>query len=313
MTWANRVPAPDIYASALTYYDGQFVAVGLFGAVVTSTNAIDWIPVNSGTTNSLSTVVFGGGAYVAGGAVLLHSADAKVWVNLSSGNTADLNAVAYGNGRFVAAGAGGSILSSADALQWIASQSGTNDLYAVAYANGLFVSVGASGTIETSPDAKTWVGRASGITDNLLSVAFGGGTFLAVGEGGTILASTNGVDWAQRDSGVSGALEAVAYNGGAWVAAASDGTVLTSQDGSFGMPRVLAPRTGFQASLRETECSSPPDQRPSSFPVMVRIGDPYLRMAPGHCACRLWPRHVRCLGRSWLSLDLDQRVRLGSA
>jgi photosystem II stability/assembly factor-like uncharacterized protein len=57
--------------------------------------------------------------------------------------------------------------------------------------------VGDSGTVLTSANGINWSAQTSGTHSNLLNIAFVNGTFTAVGENGTILTSTNGVSWTQ--------------------------------------------------------------------------------------------------------------------
>jgi len=152
-------------------------------------------------TNYLLGVAFGGGAFVALGVPgrILTSTDGALWTNQASGTANELCAATYANGLFVAIGGGGTVLSSPTGTNWIRHNSGTtNDLFGVTYAAGLFVAVGEGGTILTSPDGTNWTTVAYGsITPYLYGVTYGGGSFIAVGGGATILQSEGAIAPAQ--------------------------------------------------------------------------------------------------------------------
>ena len=93
---------------------------------------------------------------------------------------------------FVAVGAGGTIVRSADGINWNVSNSGiTNDLESVSFGNGYYLAAGAGSTVLTSPDGAIWTSRSVGLTggQSLYGSAFFNGRFAVVGTGGTILES----------------------------------------------------------------------------------------------------------------------------
>jgi hypothetical protein len=141
-----------------------------------------------------------------------------------------LNSVSYGNGTFVAVG--NDILTSPDGVTWTLRNSGTDaSLRGVTYGNGAFIAVGDNGTILTSPNGVTWTLRNSGTDMSLHGVAHGNGTFIAVGDNGTILTSPNGVTWTLRNSGTDVSLQGVTYGNGTFVAVGYSGISLTSLNG----------------------------------------------------------------------------------
>jgi hypothetical protein len=219
--------------SGVTYGNGLFVAVGDFGAILTSPDGVNWTGQASGTSDWLSGVAYGNGLFVAvgdGGAILT-SPDGVNWTQQTSGTSNHLLGVTYGNGLFVAVGDGGTILTSPDGVSWTQRTSGTSkQLYGVAYGNGLFVAVGQDGTVLTSPDGVNWTAQASGTGNWLYDVTYGNGLFVAVGSGGAILTSPDGVNWRQRISGTTDTFSGVTYGNGLFVAVGS-GPILTSPDG----------------------------------------------------------------------------------
>src|SRR5437773_1318519 len=110
-TWRNPVP-PAVSLSAVAYGIGQFVAVGDYGTIVSSADAVNWVPRQSGTGYRLSAVAYGNGEFVALGLgfnyatgewedTILASADGVTWVQNYLGTEKGLSGIVYGNGQFV--------------------------------------------------------------------------------------------------------------------------------------------------------------------------------------------------------------------
>ncbi len=107
-----------------------------------------------------------------------------------------LRSVCFGGGQFVAVGEGGYIYVSEDGLSWDSGRRPVSaNLNRVIYANGQYVAVGDSGLILTSTDGQNWAQQSSGTSDQLLAVAYGNGRFVACGAAGHLAISTNSTDW----------------------------------------------------------------------------------------------------------------------
>src|SRR3989442_6022940 len=110
-TWRNPFP-PAVNLSAVAYGNGEFVAVGFGGTILTSTDGVSWVQRQSGTQNYLKGVAYGNGQYVAVGdsdvfltpGTILTSVDGVNWAQHQSGTTHGLSGIAYGNGPVVAVG-----------------------------------------------------------------------------------------------------------------------------------------------------------------------------------------------------------------
>lgn len=139
------------------------------------------------------------------------------WRNpLPSGNS--LKSVAFGNGVFVAAGDGGAIQTSADGVSWNPLDPiATNNLHRVIYANGLFVCVGDNGLILTSPNGATWTVQASGSSNSLVAVTYGNSIYVASGDAGTVVTSANGVQWSAGNAGVTNRLGWITFGKGVFI------------------------------------------------------------------------------------------------
>jgi hypothetical protein len=171
---------------------------------------------------------------------------------LPQGNT--LGTVAFGNGKFVAGGPLGTLLTSSDGLKWNEQNAGTEQQFTdIIFVAGQFVAVGTEGMIRTSPDGATWTARASGVTTNLIGIGHGlsagAPMFVAVGAGGTILTSGDGQTWTPRISGTSVYLSGVVYGNGLFVVTGFSaqapgfgyGVLLTSPDGVSWTSRPIGP------------------------------------------------------------------------
>jgi hypothetical protein len=248
-TWGWRPPLPTGNALwSIAYGDGQFVAVGDLGTIVTSPDGLNWTLRPSGTTNALLAVAYGNHRFVALGldfseiAISVVSTNGVDWVphELSVSNSAVVS-LAFGDGQFVAVGAGDTIISSADGFEWAGRKSGTGtDFNGIGYGNGEFVAVGPTRFL-TSGDGTNWLQRQPGTAPNsyfFSAVAYGGGQFVAVGgdaAGGRVgvaETSTDGVTWVLHYTGATNWLNLVAYGSGRFVAADSLGGILTSADGT---------------------------------------------------------------------------------
>jgi hypothetical protein len=239
--WLSPQVSPtQNYLSAIAYGNGQFVAVGDKGTIVTSADGANWTQRKSGTEKWLLHIAYGNGQFVACNInTLVTSPDGVNWtlhqccggVGLGygnglfvisnedftyvSGNPADgrlpatdpsshfsASAIGYGNGHFVALDG----RTSTDGLKWT-SPALNGRLHSIAYGKGQFVIVGEAGAIVTSTDGVNWIQRQSStITSEtyLLGVAYGNGQFVAVGIGPStntaVITSADGVNWIQRQS-----------------------------------------------------------------------------------------------------------------
>ena len=100
--WHPRNPTPtQAPLLGVAYGNGTYVAVGSFGAILNSSNGIDWANCNSGTTQNLNAVTFGKGRFVVGGntGLMLWSTNGVNWTNatlpLSNYN---IDGLGYGTG-----------------------------------------------------------------------------------------------------------------------------------------------------------------------------------------------------------------------
>ncbi len=263
--WRNPLPQGVAIKNIATDGAGNYVAVGDYGTIMTSTDSVAWTVRESGATG-LNGVVFGGSKYVAvgnGGRILLSTDNGTSWTAQSSGIAVALNAVTYTGTTFVAVGNTFSnpnppfeprvtILTSTNGTTWTTRfqplpLNTTSDLWSVV-ANGATVAAGGEGgLIMTSADhGTTWSTVAADLVnrpENIYGLTYGSATFVAVGANGQITSSTdNGVSWNPQSAFTLANLFGVGYGTipdplfsgstvSVFVAVGTDGELLTSEDG----------------------------------------------------------------------------------
>jgi hypothetical protein len=245
-TWAWRNPVPPPTIRSFAFGGGQFVGVGLYGTIVTSSDGVNWIGRYSGTHKHLTAIAFGNGLFVAlasgdvqvgVGGEILTSADGVNW-NRNSQVLPGLDcypcsAIAYGDGRFVAVG-NGTILSSHDGTNWARQETG-DSLGQIAYGNGKFVLLGSrsdGSNIVKLFDGVSWVelppGAEQPVDDGLV---YGNGQFLGVN--GNVITSADGATWVDRGTQPPFPGDTAYANGLFFASDANNGghTLATSTDG----------------------------------------------------------------------------------
>jgi hypothetical protein len=266
-SWVRRTSTTANTLSVVTYGNKLFVAVGLAGTIVTSSNGVTWTKRSSGTTEPIYGVIYGGDQFVAvgGNGLVATSPNGINWTIRRSGTGVATYTVAYGKGRYVAVG--DVILTSTDGITWISQNvpkvstlAGplknpdgptlliipddfrVHTLSGITFVNNQFLAVGAmqdifSGTyypkIMTSIDGVTWVARtAPGINFALNDGAYGNGEFVTVGLSGAVVSSANGINWSEQGRPSAGNLNSVTFAEGLFVTVGDNGKIFSSVDGS---------------------------------------------------------------------------------
>jgi hypothetical protein len=164
--------ASTVVPTGRTLSNAFFVAVGGQGTIITSTDGINWVLRNSGTTLAL-------------------------------------RAVAYHQGRMFVGGDSGIVLTSSDGIAWSPAAPTSFDIHGLASSGNAIVAVGkyaSIGKLHASIDGFTWPGSSVEFSKPLNSVAFGQSSFVAVGDGGLIVQSSPVLDssvnsWTKPTSG----------------------------------------------------------------------------------------------------------------
>ena len=232
------------------YLNGNFIAVGGTGLILTSADGNVWWQRNVGSfkTNAneypFGSVTFGNGLYLAAASQFsdgyLTSPDAISWTKRALPAGAKFNKVRFLNDKFVGVGFTRSdvyIGTSPDGFMWTKQKpafvgSTPND---VAYGAGLYVVVGQSGGssgIQVSSDAVTWTlvknSLFSQISGDFRSVVYAAGMFVAVGGDSRPFSSRDGLNWSVHSIPGYWNLREVAYGDGSFIAVGQRGGILRS-------------------------------------------------------------------------------------
>lgn len=247
---------------------GVVVASGSTGKVAVSPDGANWEEIDTGFTNSLLGLHFGGGRFVAGAMdQIFTSTDGRVWSrSVVSGGR--FRPFSYGNGRFVAVGTS-RLAVSTDGTNWTLSSRGPGDILssAISFGNGKWVyrtgssitrisedginwtdvgSVGwnikqfldwkgrafaAAGVVLTSVDGTNW-NRIPGILNyDFASIAASDERIVAVGGMTKSITSSDGIEWKTSTTSVP-PMVGVAYGNGLFVGLPLIGGIEISTDGT---------------------------------------------------------------------------------
>jgi len=202
----------------VTHGNNAFVAVGSHGAVYTSVNTAKnknsnnegsaWTFRASGTTETLTSIAFGNGTFVAGGVdLVLTSPDGVTWTRRSFGTPAYTGKIRFDGGKFTLVGNDGVILTSADGITWTTAVPATpGGIGRIVSSGTMLVAAGSSrGTVLTSPDGAHWTARYLPDSVYLTNLAFGNGLFAGIGHGNfadpdMVMTSPDGMNWTREIS-----------------------------------------------------------------------------------------------------------------
>ena len=160
VTWSPRVSKVGVNLNGIVWSGAKYVIAGDGGTILTVLLTGTPTLRASGTPQNLEALgVAANGRIIAVGVLgtILTSTDGINWIARNSGTSATLQGVGASDSAIVVVGANGRILTSTNGTNWANQQSRTaNDLAGVAWSGTLFVAVGEGGTIDTSPDATVW-------------------------------------------------------------------------------------------------------------------------------------------------------------
>jgi hypothetical protein len=190
--------------------------------------AVTKSPFNDTITDSINTIAYGNGRFVAGGRIgnsvkMAYSSDGITWTAVPNNplvceGLPTIHTIVYGNGKFVAVRSqankgNGKIAYSSDGITWTALDDPLNGITAIAYGNGRFVAVGNGRKIAYSSDGASWAVTADLTFNSILGdgiideIAYGNNKFVAAGtvpilplipgqnRGVKVTTSTDGESW----------------------------------------------------------------------------------------------------------------------
>ncbi len=276
-TWSSRTSGVTAGLWSVAYGNGQWIAVGESGTILSSVDGTTWSSRVSGYTSRwLVSVGYGASTWVVVGesGLILTSTDGLSWTARTSGTTSRINGVTYGGGRWIAVAESGELLTSTDSRTWTKLSPSTDRLRGITYSYGQFVITGDNGLIRTTIDSTDYSSNLLPSGFFVESVIYGRKTFVAVGEDGYIISSPDAVTWTNVKSGTTSYLRGVTFFNGQFVAVGTSGVVLTapSPDSAW-----TARQTGSAATLTAVAASD-------ATIVAVGLGGAILQSTPPSAA-----------------------------
>ncbi|MBI1841880.1 MAG: hypothetical protein HYR88_13660 [Verrucomicrobia bacterium] len=218
--WTRRGAGAVWTLNSVVNTGGLFVAVGgvvesgtrTYGAILTSTDGVQWVTQLAGVPNYFNSVAYGNGVFVA-----------------ASGQPSGSSAISN------------EPLTSSDGAHWAASPSSPPHLVIVGFHKGQFIGVGRDRAIMASSNGRDWRAiQGPGIADQMAFVS-GGQRCMFSGKGffgeGVVMSSQTGESWdLARFSGAPlGSIEGMAYGEGRFLILSARNAdlvdVFSSQDG----------------------------------------------------------------------------------
>ena len=166
----------DVDLYKMTYGNGVYVAVGLNGSILKSTDGATWENVsNSSITASLRTVAFGGGKFIAGGqgGIILYSNDGVTW-NTATNNTtltiSYIRDIGYAEGRYFAvmyaSDGTGEIWVSQDGITWTVQYSAPGRLWCLSANHDILITSGDNGSVYTLDLGIEWLDKEPNLAED---------------------------------------------------------------------------------------------------------------------------------------------------
>ena len=222
--------------------NGNIVAVGGNGTILTSQDCINWVKQNSGVSDTLYSCAYGSGKYVAVGAsgVILTSSDLQTWVPQTSGTNDDLYDVAWVSNKFIIAKQQSTILKSNNGTSWTSEDTGNaNNKNGVTYSEYLnkIVIVGNLKTVMIKElDYGDWELQMTETQKVLKSVVYAKNqnVYICVGEAGTIKRKDLNNNWVDIETAITNNINSVTYSElkKKFVLVGDTGLIATSDDGN---------------------------------------------------------------------------------
>lgn len=247
--WANPLPQGNDLTD-VAWGASQYVAVGLYGTILTSGDGLSWSVGDSGMEAWLYRIIWdgtrfvavGGDTTLAGNGNVATSEDGVNWTLQEVGTRYVFYDIVWNGSRYVAVGhqepdpllGGSSVAASAtstDGVSWTTQTHGGYSWDDVAWNGSVFAAMDSTGLIYTSNDGVNWVMTDMGLTGTRLGdIGSDGAQFVVVGAADGVYTSPDGVAWTLQPGTSLVRGRSIAWDGNQFVVG-SGGAVYTSQDG----------------------------------------------------------------------------------
>ncbi len=228
--------------NSVDWTGASWVAVGSWGAVVTSPDAFAWPPAVCPDEPSYEQAPYRASASSRDALVLVNRDGLDTVVGGTTHHFPVIGAtdVLWTGGRFVVVGDGLTGWSD-DGVAWTLTASSAS-LAKLAFDGSRLVAVGGSGASAWSGDGLTWAATATGTAADLTELAWAGDRFVAGSADGTVVESVDGGTWVPAGPFPLPSLAGLAWTGRELVAVTGDGTISRRRCGGESALPDSAPR-----------------------------------------------------------------------
>lgn len=264
--WTTQISGPGLALYAITYAQGQFVAVGNNGVSMTSTNGVNW-STSVTTVNGYGEwvdVLYWDGRFVALANTGYLNNQSGVFTSTNGLNweVPDTSITGYRTLRrltvhgdkLLATGEQGATFVTSDATNWLPVDVPVSDSYVATTIDGRTLLGGGQGTILNGAEGEPWSSFPSYL-DGLVprAMASDGRSFVALGTGPAAW-SPDGRSWSTSSVPGNVFISSAIYARGKFVAVGADNTILTSTNGRNWQMTYTAP--GLYHQLQSIAFSS---------------------------------------------------------
>lgn len=251
--WTEQPPSiSENYLYGVAYGNGLYVAVGDFGEIVLSTNAVNWTLLNPNRRGAITALACnsnlciaaaspGGYSYSWGfpSLEILVSTNGRNWTATQTQATLSRIDDIDCGGNLFAGVSFGNIYITTNGYVWQNVGGFPNAFHGIRYLNGQFFAVGDSGSIFSSADGINWTNHSISTTGAFNHIAYGNGVYVA---GGSVCAtSPDGINWTLSTSNPPATITRMTFGKAVFVAVGNDpgpygyfpsGPIMTSLDGN---------------------------------------------------------------------------------
>jgi hypothetical protein len=219
----------------------QFVVIGDYGLVMTSTDGLNWKTYQDATINSAKSITWTGSKLVVvenkegNGLFTSISSDGVNWTNYEDEDfpKKELQSVTWTGSRLYAAGDDG-LITSVDGIKWTSVQTKVNGSFSsITWTGNKLIATcndDRNGLVLTSQDGQEWTVDTI-IKNNSLTSAASIGSQIVVGTAKSILISSDGKTWKEQNLYSNESIEYVNKIGNRCFAVGKNGTIYASEDG----------------------------------------------------------------------------------
>lgn len=192
----------DFSWNQIKYINNQYIAYGFCDTLAISENGDEWRVRNSDIFNSITDIIWDGTQYVGVGenSSILTSSNAVDWIPIQSNLNEGLFLLKItkfkNNYISIIEGDANYLITSTNLKDWsLIGDRGLGEITSWIINKEKIIASGWNETIVESNDGLNWIINSEKYSPNLLKVIWDGNKFLAIGNNGTVFISQDGLDW----------------------------------------------------------------------------------------------------------------------